>query len=280
MLRTPRIPLLAALACVLGLVSTGVLALLLPFGREQDSATLQGFTQFNRPQLTPLIDQVARLCDPFPYAVIGFALAGCALLRRRPRVAGAIVLLLVLTGWTSQTLKPLLASPRYDAWLGDGQISDASWPSGHATAAMTLALSAVLAAPARARPAAAALGAAFAIGVSYSILALGWHFPSDVLGGFLVAMTWTLLAVAGLNALEQRHPTGGAREVALRPADVVVPAVLALGATGAAGALWLARPDDVVQFAADYSTFVVGATAIAGLAVACALGLARGVRSS
>ena len=28
--------------------------------------------------------------------------------------------------------------------------------------------------------------AAFAIAVSYSFLELGWHYPSDVLGGFLI----------------------------------------------------------------------------------------------
>jgi hypothetical protein len=31
----------------------------------------------------------------------------------------------------------------------------------------------------------------FAIAVSYAILALGWHFLSDVIGGFFVAAMWT-----------------------------------------------------------------------------------------
>ena len=35
---------------------------------------------------------------------------------------------------------------------------------------------------------------------------LRWHYPSDVLGGFLVATTWTLLGVAVLLALPQRRP--------------------------------------------------------------------------
>ena len=280
MLRTPRIPLLAALACLFGLAVTGVLTYFVGLARFRDAAALQGFTALNRPRLTPLIAQVAQLADPLPYAIIGFSLAGVALVRRRPRVAGTIVALLFLTGLTTMTLKPLLASPRYDNWLGSGEIAAASWPSGHATAAMTLALCALLAVPGRARPTAAAAGAAFAISVSYSILALGWHFPSDILGGFFVATTWTLLAVAALVRLEQHHPSGLRLEGALRPVDALPSLALGFGAAAVGLAVWLARPGDVMRFAADHSTFVAGAAGIAALAVALVLALARGVRSA
>ncbi len=280
MLRTPRIPLLGALAAFAGLALTGVLAYLVPLARARDSATLMGFTGLNHPRLTPLIAQIAHLADPVPYALIGVSLAGVALVRRRPRVAAAIIALLVLTGWTTETLKPLLASPRHDEWLGTGQIAAASWPSGHATAAMTLALCAILAVPARARPTAAAVGAAFAVSVSYAILALGWHFPSDVLGGFLVATTWTLLAVAGLNRLEQHRPSGVAREAPPRAADALVPLALGAGAATVVLAVWLVRPYQVERYVADHSTFVAGAAGIAALAVALVLGFARGVRSA
>ncbi len=280
LLRTPRIPLLAALACLLGLVLTGVLAFLLPVAQARDSATLLGFTELNRPGLTLGIALVAHLASPVPYAVIGFGLAGVALRRGRPRIAGAIVALLFLTGLTTLVLKPLLASPRYDEWLGTGQIAAASWPSGHATAAMTLALCGILAAPARLRPRAAVGGAAFAISVSYAILTLGWHFPSDVLGGFLVATTWTLLAIAALAALEQRRPSVARSEPLRRPDDALVPTAIGLGVAAALAVVWLARPYDVVRFAADHSTFMAGAAGIAGLAVVLVLGLARGVRSA
>jgi membrane-associated phospholipid phosphatase len=278
--RTPRIPLLGALACLAGLVTTGVLAYLVPLAHVRDAVALQGFTALNRPRLTPFIAQIAHLADPVPYALIGLGLAGVALARRRPRVAAAIVALLVLTGWTTQTLKPLLASPRYDEWLGTGQIAAASWPSGHATAAMTLALCAILAVPGRARPTVAAVGAAFAVSVSYAILALGWHFPSDVLGGFLVATTWTSLAVAVLVGLEQRHPSGLRREVALRPLDALPALALSVAVGALVVGVGLARPEEVARFAAGNATFVAGAAVIAALAVALVLGLARGVRSS
>ncbi len=281
MLRSPRIPLLGALACFLGLAVTGVLAYLVPIAQERDSATLFGFTELNRPRVTPLLDGVAHLASPRSYALIGLLLIVVALVRRRPRIAGAVLFLLLVTGYTTQTLKPLLASPRYDEWLGTGQIAAASWPSGHATAAMTLALCAILVAPARARPTVAALGALFAISVSYSILALGWHFPSDVFGGFLVATSWTLAVVAGLVRLEQKRPSRvrGPRP-ALQRTDALGP--IALGSAGAAvvGLVALARPEEVVGYVAEHATFVVGAGGIAALAVILVLGLARGVRAA
>ena len=280
MMRSLKAPLLGALAAFGALVLTGVLAYLVPVAQARDSATLLGFTELNRDAINPLITQIAHLADPVPYAVIGFGLAAVALVRRRPRVAAAIVTLLFATGLTTAVLKPLLASPRYDEWLGSGQISAASWPSGHATAAMTLALCAILAVPARSRPVTAALGAAFAISVSYSLLALGWHFPSDVLGGFLVAVTWTLVAVAALAELEQRRPSASAREPSPRPADALAPIAIGAGAGAALLTVWLARPEAVTHYAAEHSTFVAGAVGIAALAILLVLSLTRGVRTA
>ncbi len=281
MLREPRRLLLVTCLCFAGLVLTGVLAYLVPVARAGDSATLLGFTALNGPRAAPLLDRVAHLCDPVSYGLIGLALASVALARGRPRVAALVVGLLFVTGWTTQTLKPLLASPRYDEWLGSGQIAAASWPSGHATAAMTLALCAVLVAPARLRPGAAAAGALFAVAVSYAILALGWHFPSDVFGGYLVAATWAGLGLTGLVALEQRRPSRAPRRVARASrADVLAPLAVGAGAVALAATAALSRPAAAEQFVVDHTTFVAGATGIAALAATLALGLARVARTA
>jgi membrane-associated phospholipid phosphatase len=276
-LRTPKIALLGALACLVGLAGTGMLAYLVPVAHFRDSVTLAGFEHLNRPRLTPLLDHVAHLADPVPYALIGLGLAAVAFARGRARVALAIVVLLFVTGATTEALKHLLAQPRHSEWLGGGQIAAASWPSGHATASMTLALCGVLAMPQRLRPTAAAVGALFAIAVSYAILALGWHFPSDVIGGFLNAAMWTLLAVAVLVR------TAEARPARVRSRDQagseLGPMVLGAGAVGAAIAVTIARPDATAKFALEHPTFVAGALAIASLATALAVGLARVMRS-
>ncbi len=72
-------------------------------------------------------------------------------------------------------------------------------------------LCAVLAAPVHLRPLVAAVGAAYAVAVGFSLLILAWHMPSDVFGGFLVAALWMALAVAALRTADQRWPSGSSR---------------------------------------------------------------------
>ena len=112
-------------------------------------------------------------------------------------------------------LKPLLAHPHAHVRLHMTSIA-ASWPSGHATAAMALVLCAVLVAPSRLRPTVAALGGVFAVAVGCSLLILAWHMPSDVLGGYLLASLWMALAVAGLRAADRRAGDPLARSEAIR----------------------------------------------------------------
>src|SRR4051794_40672676 len=246
MLRRPGPPLTLAVACALALAITGVLAELVPITQQGDAHTLNGFVGLNAPRLTGVLNRIAHLADPAPYALCALALALVALVRGRWRVALAIPVLFVLTGATTESLKHLLAAPRVDEWLGDAQIAAASWPSGHSTAAMTIALCAVLAAPPRLRPTAAALGVAFATAVAYAILTLGWHFPSDVVGASLAAPPATLLAISALAASERRWPSRrGAAEAATRPIDVVPALGVAMLAAGAAIGLALARPHSI-----------------------------------
>jgi hypothetical protein len=190
--------------------------------------------------------------------------------------------LLVGANVTTELLKPLLAVPGTHSMLGTiTSHPTAAWPSGHATAAMSLALGLVLAAPARHRPAAAALGALFAVAVSYSFLTLGWHYPSDVVGGFLVAVTWTQLAIAGVaigDARRVRRPEPSSpRAVPLRRA-LAPPAMMVAGGAAFAGLVALARPHQVIAYASGHTTFIVGATAIAAVAFVLSTAVMLSVR--
>jgi hypothetical protein len=146
----------------------------------------------------------------------------------------------------------------------------------------------VIAVPPRARPLVAALGAGFAVAVSYSFLTLGWHFPSDVLGGYLVAATWATLAIAVVFALEARRGRpapaaaagsagAGASRVSVGEA-LVPPAAALLAALMLAGLLALARPHAVVAYAHAHTAFMVGAATIGALALALATALALALR--
>ena len=51
---------------------------------------------------------------------------------------------------------------------------------------------------------------------SEAVLVLGWHFPSDVIGGFLVAAGTALFVLAGLRVADERWPERTGREAARR----------------------------------------------------------------
>jgi membrane-associated phospholipid phosphatase len=280
MLRRPGPPLLLATLTTIALAITGVLAKLVPVTRQGDARTLNGFVDLNAPHLTPALNTIAHLADPAPYALTGLVLALVALARGRARVAFAVPLIFVATGTTTEALKHLLATPRFDEWLGHAQIGAASWPSGHSTAAMTMALCAVIVAPPRARPTVAALGGAFALAVAYAILTLGWHFPSDVFGGYLVAATYVLLAVSAIALSERRRPSRQGAEAGSRPVDAVPALGVALVAAGTAAGVALARPRTLLDYAAAHTTFVAGALAIAVLAAVLAGLVGSGFRAS
>lgn len=277
--RHPRYPLAGALAAAVLLGLVHLAAFDVSLGRRADSATLAGFAGLSRPSIDPIAQAVARLADPQPFVVVLLLLVGIALLRRRPRVALAVGVALLGANATTQLLKPALAASRKPFGSTAHLISAAAWPSGHATASMTLALGAILVAPRAWRPVVAALGAAFAIAVSYSFLTLQWHYPSDVLGGFLVATVWVGLAVAGVFALERRGlvkpPVRRATPVwqALAPVAGLVLAGLVLG-----GLVALARPEAVLSYAREHTIFMVGAATIGALGLSLAAGLTVALR--
>jgi membrane-associated phospholipid phosphatase len=280
MTRRPRLALIGAGACVVLLALTWYLAHYVNVFKSADVSILRGFAQLNRHGVDRVTNRIASLCDPQHYVFLAAIPVIIALVRRRWRVALMLAVVLLAANETTQLLKPLLAAPR-DVVYWD-PIGTASWPSGHATAAMTLALCMVIAAPARLRPAVGAAMAAFAIAVSYSFLELGWHYPSDVFGGFLVAATWTLLGMAALWTYEERHGVRTASAVpraTVSVGEAVIPA-LAMLALGALLVLLivLARPHQVIDFVRQHQTFVIGASSIGVLGLLLSSGLALMLR--
>ncbi|MFI5003481.1 MAG: phosphatase PAP2 family protein [Solirubrobacterales bacterium] len=202
----------AAALCVLAMAATWTLAELVPAVHLRDAIVLDDFTKLARPGVDSLAKNLLHLLDPLLYTLWALLLVAIALLRGRPRVALAVAVVLPAAPLSAELLKPLLAHPHDSIdfqWVGP-----ASWPSGHATAAMTLVLCALLVAPHRLRPLVAALGGAFAVAVGCSLLILAWHMPSDVLGGYLLAALWASLAVAVLGGGWDRTATGSRRPAA------------------------------------------------------------------
>jgi membrane-associated phospholipid phosphatase len=118
---------------------------------------------------------------------------------------------------STQALKVWTAEPRPVDSPAGAHVAAQSWPSGHATAAAALALCLVVVAPSRLRLPAAIVAGAFALGVACSVLVLGWHLPSDAMGGFCVAAAWTLAAVALAGAAAPQTEGEAESPAAWRP---------------------------------------------------------------
>jgi membrane-associated phospholipid phosphatase len=185
--------------------------------------------------------------------------------RRSQALAAAGLVVIAIS--TAEALKPLLAHTRTFGILGHDQVGAAAFPSGHATAATAVALAAMLVAPRRFRSLVAIAAIPYAVAVCTSILVLGWHFPSDVFGGMLVAAFWFCVAVAALRRADSVEPRPA------RPAPFHRWRELALAVAAAGLVLAAARAGDLAAFASEHTTataigiaVAVGSTAIVGAA--------------
>jgi membrane-associated phospholipid phosphatase len=254
--------------------------------RTLDVEGLTGFVSLNDGWVAALTWRLAQLGNPPQVAAVTLALAAFAVVRGRPRVALAVIGLVAATSVSSQLLKALLAHPRVPPILGY-VVGPEALPSGHATAAMSLALAGVMTAPRRARLAAALIGSTLALGVGGSVVAWGWHFPSDVLAGYLLATGWALGFTALLYEADRRHPASGrwTSTRLARASDRIATGGLGLAAVAAAAAAVLATAGAVLAdpgaagaFAHEHTAFVVVAGGVAAAAVALPVALAGVVR--
>ena len=211
-----RRPLLLACACFVAFVIVLLAAYFVPFVESADGLAVAGLIQADQDWLRSLANVVVHFGDPGPFAVGVIVVVAAGLRSGRPRHALAALVLVGSANALAQLLKVLLVNDRTHALLDRGEILSNAFPSGHATAAMSLALAAVLVAPAVWRPLVAAAGAVFAMAVSESVLVLAWHFPSDVIAGFLVATGSALVVLAALRAADERWPEHTGREAARR----------------------------------------------------------------
>ena len=240
-----------------------------------DEAGFNGFVDLHSHTIRELSWRLTDFGDPAQVALITLALAAVCVVRGRPRVALAVIGLVGATSISGELLKLLLAHTRYPSSL-HYPVGPEALPSGHATAAMSLAMAGVMAAPRRGRIAAAVIGSALALGVGAAVIVVHWHYPSDVIAGYLLATGWALAIVAGLYEAERRYPARErwAGSALARVSERVAIGGLALAAIGLAivgllvvTGVVLADPDRVACFARDNTGFVVVAGGIASAAL-------------
>jgi membrane-associated phospholipid phosphatase len=273
-MRTSRTALWAAALSLAGLILTGIAALALPAGRSFDATTLHGFVGLDRPIVDPLLQLVIQVGNPVIYTLLGALIVSVALRHEQRRLAVAIVVILLGSVVTSELLKDLLTGLRPDVRLTpDWALGTDSWPSGHATAAMSLCMCAIMVSPPARRQLVAAAGAALTIAVSFALVSAGGHLPSDVVGAFFVSAIWTAVALAVLWRDQEGLAPSTWRSF-LRSALPPFAATWGIAA-GVVLVVVIARPHTVAGYVPDHKDFLVCAVLIAMIAQAVVTGFAR-----
>ena len=147
---------------------------------------------------------VARATDLLPLAVLTCCGAGVLLLRRGWWAAADLLLVSAAVWAVNPLLKSAVGRSRPDVVDLPAGLSGWSFPAGHAANTMVLVLALLLVSQVagdRLRKA-AAVGALLVLLAAYAQLALGRHFPSDLLAGWLLAVA----VVAGTAAVRQGGP--------------------------------------------------------------------------
>ena len=181
-------------------------------------------------------------------------LVGWAAVRGRMVEAVGAALLLGLANAVNAALKQGLFA--LDPLGGEAARDTAgpSFPSGHATAAMSAGLAVVLLVRPAYRLPAALAGAGYAAAVGVASVADGGHYPSDVAGGFLVTAACAGAIGAGLLFVAAGRPLPASTR-AERIVSSTLVAVLALAlSAGAAYWGWLALGRESVEIYVRTST--------------------------
>lgn len=179
-----------------------------------DQAILGAFHTLQQSPLHVVLDPLAVLLALLGKGGIALILLGLLLLALRPtRKLGLGVLLALAIGalCTNVLLKPLVDRPRpyadegrqlYQWWLEAGAHleSDASFPSGHSTAAAA-AMTALFLLGNRRKTWVCLL---FALAMGLSRLYLAVHYPTDVLAGLLIGFAAGYLAAVLVRRLPPR----------------------------------------------------------------------------
>jgi undecaprenyl-diphosphatase len=153
--------------------------------------------------------------------VVGLFVGLAALaLWRRGRWIDAVALVIAGGGCgiVNQTLKVLYQRTRPDLFQGPFHLTSYSFPSGHAMGAlvcygMLAFLGARLLRKRGPRAALAGAAALLILGIGFSRVYFGVHFPTDVLGGFIAGAIWLIVCIESLRTAEwyaerrQRHVT-------------------------------------------------------------------------
>ncbi len=201
--REIRVALWLALWSAVAVVVLYVVLVRTRWGQEIDDLAFEGRGAV-RPESTARLDSMLRTVTEVSLFLLGGAIVLLALAQRRVRLAFTVGACMSAAVLTTELLKHIVLTR--PSFAGIEGITHNSYPSGHATIGMVLALGLVMVSSSRWWRAATVAAALLATVFGTAVLSTGWHRPSDSLGAFAVALAWFAAGHALLVWGDLAHP--------------------------------------------------------------------------
>jgi membrane-associated phospholipid phosphatase len=220
---------------VAALAAAGVAAIYRVFirtitGQAVDTGALNG-ADVNHAKVVEVLSRTLNGTTGVSLVLVCLAAAAVGVIRRRLDLAVAAGVLVLGANLSTQLLKTHVHRPNLDGFPAPN-----SFPSGHTTAAASVAFALILALPHAIRGMVALIGAGYVTVIAVATVWAEWHRPSDTVAGLLVALAWGGLVTAALRAHRLRVPGVISRPTRLTTTVFVALFILA----AAAGLLGLA----------------------------------------
>jgi membrane-associated phospholipid phosphatase len=197
-----------------------------PLGQSVDTLMMQG-ADVSHPRIVEVLDKTLNGTTLVSLVLVCVAAAAIGFIRRRIDLALAAGLLVIGANASTQLFKTRLPRPDLDGFPAPN-----SFPSGHTTAAASVAFALILVLPFAIRGTVALIGAAYVAIIAVATVWAEWHRPSDTVAALLVVLAWG----AGASALVRANRVR-IKGVTAKPNRLAMLIFGAVGAISAAGGL-------------------------------------------
>jgi membrane-associated phospholipid phosphatase len=177
-------PLLAAVLAAAGVAAVYRVFVGSVLGQRIDTTALRN-SGIGHPQAVEIMQRTLNGTSLVSLVLVCVAIALIGIVRRRADLAVAAAVLVAGSNATSQLLKMRLPRPALDGFPMSN-----SFPSGHTTAATSVAFALVLVLPLAIRGLVSLIGAAYASIIAVATVWAEWHRPSDTIAALLVVLAW------------------------------------------------------------------------------------------